>query len=1660
MGKNLKRIVMLVVFFSLLAVVAATCEQNAQARLNSTWKVGTQLEYELPSNDPKFINKTTFQIVGLNATTGAINTSRDGRFKESFPFILTEENVTAFLGDTTFNGTPGFGSSVYGEKQVVWLNKSGDWVATFVNTTSFLKYKYNATTYYVVIDVASGVVLELGDATTGNVLLKLTRWPDSFLDWDLIFTIIATIAALFLFVGMYRFATRELRIAPQDTKTDRARIHLSSFMLAIVMTGVVIFIATIIMTTIGENWKLALDIGVKNPQTGNYEALSANWQVEIGFIRAFQWPTFIPITLVLIGIYIIIYPFFEMFFIAKRGSDAPTEISQKIENNVIDRMPPPLNYLMAIILLFLLYLLPTYLIYQWFVTYNPGAESSIRLVLYMLQSGIAWSTIPALIFLNYYASFGIVTTFQTSIGKGFKSKQRKDNYKNLVIFLIVLILIFTIVYNFYVSVRGLITASITRDNTDMLPSIVLQDPSRGMQFLTRGIRYFIQINPFDPEKALSLKKFDQFVTVFPLDLIIFLLTVCVVGLYGFYSKFLSKEPLNRPILVLFASYIIAAIGVNVFINVILRLPNAFPPDTLAGRLLVEPFTNPNNYPDYSPQFMTDYWNHYLNIRILFFIPYFANHVIMFAMLLYGMFWNKGLKFNIKESVLHFAIQHDRMDILSKYTGSEKESTQLVVIENIYRIVKSTPIIPPQSIPALEKMIASPIPEVSRLANKTLRSLSKKHDIEQVESVYLKALKSDVEIVRQGIAQSIVKVGRADPNKIVHLYNRIITADLPLVSHETIIMTLEDLNTTNPEILVNVVLPMLDSESASIRKGVLKIAKSQIFRLQEKSGEIVPKLLKITHQKDEEEVGDALEILGIVGAFNKTLADEILSRLEELKPTASVVVKQKIINATLSMMVAMPERINEFFPKVMVFLDDPLPAIRTEVGAVLRGVGVALAENQIFNQIENILFKILGDKIEEVRAEGAQAVAVIGKANINLLQEDPEFIQMVEMIVKDPAQSVREKIMEMFVYYSKTAPTMVIYYLLLKLLAENLPMVSNRVIFEILSNTVELFPKEENIEFLLNPILTADRSDDEIRHEITELLGVISKTRPETLKRVYPVLLNLVNDKNDRISKDAIRAIGDIALQKMKNPQLPLEESLDNLIDILLNQCQGHQGKAQIAAVEYITTIFDSKPEIYVKVYPVFLKLKDVTEPEILKRLILVLTNIVCNNKQEYGPRKDEHAAATIWVPATKFNEEFLPALGHMMKVNDLDVREAFSMAINIIVDTFPEASKEVGDFLKTVLSPNQPEQTQMMAIAVLGRFSGVLEDPDLIKALMKASANKKNAEIQAKALSAICNIISRSPELRALDSSRKRRLKKFIQSMFHAHFINDKRHEVRREYIGTLVMIGKKQPDFEKTFSFLRQMVLDEDEQNSVNAIRGFFNILKTYPEKIPWYAHYFRNFGRSRHVATRKILNEEIRVILYKTGKMEQVLPTILLQASDENQDVRRSAFEDFKTVIERFPTDAFYFRTMLLKLLRDKNHAIREDTIPLAVTFLVKSPQYVTSGDPLFRAYLDLSRNPLESTRLQTVTYLEEIIGIVKEDQINLIFQSLFRFIREVNRKIKDYTVGCFQAVVRRFPERIPDILSDLVKINRREQNVLLELLINQLKEKIGKGKKSAKE
>ncbi len=1525
------------------------------------------------------------------------------------------------------------------------MNKTNLLPLSTLQGIDYLAYKINpAHEYYYLIDIITGITLVLGDANSTAVLMGLTRWPESYVNWDLILTAGMALVGFVMFVGIYRYSSRELRIAPRNTRMDRLRIYFSSTIFALLIVLVVLFIVTIILTAIGENWILALDFGVPVSQGGTtvIQPLEPAWQVEFGFIQALEWPTFIPISTVLIGLYIIGYPFFEMAFLTRRGSDSPTEIQRLLESNVIDVLPRPLNYVVASGYLFILYIVPTYLIYVAFQKYFPGWQDLLQLNLLLVS--ITWFTIPAFFFLNYYASFGIASMFLTSVGKGFKSKSPVTNLINLITFGISVILLITTTYNFADNTANLLKAGISGNTATMLPSIILQNPS-GITKVVLDL-----INALIPSNPALMSSINDFFAVFPFELLLFFITVCVVGLWGFYSKFLSKEPLNRPILVLFASYIIGAVGINVFINVVLRIPNAFPEG-----FLVPAFTNPNNYAYGSTQYMADYWNHFTPLRLLFYIPYYLNYALLFVLVVYNVLSNKELKLDIKESVFNYGIQSKRIDILSKYTKSPKEKTQLAVLDNIYRIMKTTQTEPSQIISALKVMITSGTFNINLLANKTLRLLAKKHTSTLIAPVFLAGIQAESDVARKGVTQSLVRVGRKQPNKIIRLYKELITSDLNAFAQQAIVTSLKELNATNLNILENVVLPLLDHELASVRIGILKIAKKQASHLQAKSVEIVPKLLQFSKQEEEEEVGLIIELAGTLGTYNPALASDVLPRLKEMLQTTSLGIKQKTVHALLNLMITLPARIDEFLPQITEFLKDPAVEIRAEVGTTLCEIGPARATTQIFDHIKNILRQVLNDQAEEVRVQAACAIASIGKANSNLLEKDPDFKNLVEMIIKDPAVNVRAKSIELFIDYATISPSKIIFDILLNILAKNLLVVSNRTIFEIISHIVESFPKDGDIKPLLNSVLTTDRTDDEIRREITEILHQISRIRTQTLKVIIPVLLELVNDNKDEIATSAVMAIGDITQLQLSQPQFPEAVNPEAIVNLLIEICKKRPGLPRVKAVTSIANIYEFSPILDKKIYPVFLDLQKETEPEVVQRIIHVLTNMVCSKKEEFAPQKGEQLINGQWVPSTKFNSEFLPALNQMMIIKDKGVMDELSLALNKIVATFPDASQEIGEFLKHSIGSDQSYKIRLVALSVLGNFAPVLEEPQLINALVLATSKWQPEEIRANALNAIGTILEKISEKISLDPVHLKRVRSLIRALFKKHFLKDPRLEVRRYFANTLVMIAKKRPAIDKTYLFLRHLVIDEDEQISMIAIRGFFAAINMYPQKIPEYAHFFRGFGRSHHLLTRKALKEEIRYILNKTGKMEQVLPTILLQAGDENQDVCHAAFEDFKTLFEKHPEEVDYFHDILQKLMQANKKTTRVEVIPAVIVFLMNHPDYITSGDQIFQIYLDLSRDPIGDVRLQMLVSLKQVLKLASNNQLNPIFQALFRLVHENNRQIQDLAVECFHILLERFPSRISDMLRDLVKLNSREQNVLMTQFIKEMKTELKKNR-----
>ena len=209
-------------------------------------------------------------------------------------------------------------------------------------------------------------------------------------------------------------------------------------------------------------------------------------------------------------------------------------------------------------------------------------------------------------------------------------------------------------------------------------------------------------------------------------------------------------------------------------------------------------------------------------------------------------------------------------------------------------------------------------------------------------------------------------------------------------------------------------------------------------------------------------------------------------------------------------------------------------------------------------------------------------------------------------------------------------------------------------------------------------------------------------------------------------------------------------------------------------------------DIYHKVFPLFLNLQHDPQPDVLQYVVRVLTAIVCENKEEYASRTNPQTGEVSWIARTKFTDEFLPAIKTITLIPNVQIQEAFIIAMHMIIENFPEAVVEISDFLKKLVHRNQSLQTRTMGISVLGKFAGTLSDPEMLRILVEFSRNKRSKDMRRRVLKVILDVVERFPPLLQLKPDQKHLLQYLVFALLRTSHLKDPIPQVRKYYIQTL----------------------------------------------------------------------------------------------------------------------------------------------------------------------------------------------------------------------------------------------------------------------------------
>ncbi|MHA1731515.1 MAG: sister chromatid cohesion protein PDS5 [Promethearchaeota archaeon] len=1488
-------------------------------------------------------------------------------------------------------------------------------------------------------------------------------------DWNLVLTIGTAGFAALIFLLSFRFATNELKVAPRNTQFQKFFNRFSSFIFAAIFTAVVTFIITIITSTLSirwmdyicavgdteaiEAWKAAHPDWASDANIVEAFANDNNWRswwdaiyagqtpayepVEIRpptlftkeFIVSLQFPTFIPVTLIAILFFLVIYPFFEMFYLAKPGSDAPMEIQQYIETNLIDRFPPPLNVVFAILALVAMYILPTYLIYAALLNFNLTPTLFPENFFFPL---LAWFSVIPLMYLAYYSSFGVVTMFHGSFRKVLSAirEKRKINFKDkqemmdLIKFVVSILLLITIIVGFIQAFPIFF---------GIVPDRQVPGESGSNEFIVSLINIFMIGDKMKSD-------FNTFVSILPFDLLIFLLTTVGLALYGFYSKFLAKEPLNRPILVFFAAYILAAIGMLVFLNVIIKYPQVYPSHYIF-----------KNYSTLEEQ--ETYW---YQLRAVFSITLVANKTITVIFVVYNMFFNKALTRNIEEGVLNFAIVNNRTDILKGYTKNPDEEMRGRVANAVATLVREHEVSLETIIPLLDDFSDDESRSIRDLAHESIVTVAREYDdLELLVPVFLRLMNSPDDSVRSKIGETMGKIGVEKPEKIIKVIPNLLSQDLTDEGLSVMVNTLQEIGAHHPTIVAEIVVPLISLSDDQIRVGALGIAKSILFDLKDQFEDFFPKMLEATNDPNPRIRYDAIEVLGQIAVIDPLKLETVMAKLEELK-TDETEVRRRVIGALCNILSSYPDQMEGILPTLFEFTDDPEPSVREDLALGISVAGPFFAEEGTFGKIQHILFKLLEDDDELVRLNVSQALYLVSHSNPSLLTSETAFRMMLEKLIADPNPDVRTRFQEIAKMFAKTEPSFALYELFVNLMEKKeLGLENRRDLFKVLGKIIAEFPPELDVNMVLEPLLKLPMKDKTVRKEAVTCLNEIAKIAPYEIPRFEKLFKDLAGDPDPGVKEVVVRSIGEWAAMFIESPEkMPSTLSYQEYFDMLTSFVSKMKGEPLREAVVQLSKIYFLDKTTHQKIYPLLVKLGTTNDTVILATIIRTLTDIVVENKYDYAA-KHTYDGRVVWFKGSPFQKDVQPIISRAMGFNDKLVREELAKSLNEIVENFPEGSENLRSVLLDAMRSLNPE-VKLVGIKILGKFKETPRDAHFVKLLIKATNDKRNPEVRAAAFHSLEWVVRQIAEKVKVPRSLKHTLNSIAYSSFRRKFLSVPERSVREEYAEFIVHLVRWFPEYDEAFTYIKELVLDDDPRISQYAIKGFFKALLEHPEKIPRYYSYFRAFSFAKHRITRDLLLENLRLVHDKYPEdLEYVGPAVLRLARDPDPMIRNKAYEDFDNLQKKNPNKIFLFTKLVVEMGQEKDANLRRDSIRLMVSLLKTHPEFFMEGNDIFRAFTNMARDPEDIVRRECALQLPKVIPNFTDSTVNYALQMLLRFLREDDDEVKDAVVNGFRLVGDKFPYRIKDFVDDIERINKREQHPGVSRLVSELKDRIRKKK-----
>jgi hypothetical protein len=1463
---------------------------------------------------------------------------------------------------------------------------------------------------------------------------------------SLILTFLSSLIAIFVWVKMWKYIRGELKTAPEYHRMQRLRNTGSAIIFSTMVAFSVAFVIALISSTMASNAIITL---LRFP-TDTF------WTVEL--LAAFQFPVFIPATLAIITIFAFFYPFYEYLLLAQPSQEGPMEIQRYLETKFIDRFSPPWSYgaaMIQIVVIVILTPLITSLIAVKTWDYPPAISTGWVIGLIFM----VWVLLGPIFYLNYYGNIGVTQAYF----RGRRVEYKKDK-KTKIFYYFAVFIIISSVYSFIKYVSILWGEFPT---PDYLKS--LEDQSGFIKSLVDVIKF---INP--DVTIEELRPTIVFFSIVPVDFLWFIVTTMGFGLYGFYSKFISKEPLNSGKMVLFAAYIICGIAFNIFINIIIQWPWVFPDQALPLLGLNLNLQNPL---------------HSNTIIRIFATAILVSKTITIMFLVNNLFLNKEYKQNATEWVLNRAISENDFDTILVYATAKESETRKLVADSVIHFVSITEkgaisSETSQNITIIiDHLLTDHDPELADYMRKNYDKVILKLGNEALLEGLTKLLQStEKSKIRQ--ARSVLQqISKEDTDQLFYLNRNLIRADISPRALTEIFDLLQSVDETEHQIVSELVCPFLTPQIAHSQQylvlAILYLIKRRIQSFKADCTNLAPLLTELLHHPDPTIVSHSLDVYSSLAAANPELITDVMIEFNKIDMTESEVIRQKI-GAVVKFCLAKPDWFSQLFEYIEIYLKQDRSNMKSDAALTLGSLSQIISEQTFFEKIYPYFRLLVNDENLAIKQATVSSLIVIAKTRPEIFQAE-RFQHLFSVLVIDPHVEIRHQIYRFFVQgnpkyllndiaaiLSMPLSVAIRVDLLntLSSIAEKIaPSIDELQLISILIN--QKFVSSELLRAMDIDALQADKSRIFGFKRNVDSISVIEATVALLYELCYYSPHHYPEVKQF-LEVNTIKA-GSLATAKLfefhcrfaldaliRNSSNPLGITVETTLQLLRNQMYVVHALGQKIISDFISQVYAHSPRFHLEIIEILnalTKQRDVPESFTRKTILEVFAKVISDNSDLYfSPYELKNLLTSKAETINPFEVRFKPYLQQSMKLQDEQVQQGVANALYSILETTGQ-EKLVRALLFKAIATKHPT-TKVTAMKAIISLPIQLDDKPTTGILLKQLGSKDEA-VKAQAIHSLGAIIRTFPTIPERGHSpHRKRVKSLVYRTLFDPYHPGAPLSVKQAIVDQLGTIALVQPNLPLCLTIIDRIGLDPSISIAKKAVETFFNYIDLYPTRLNQdLMVIFRHLVNSPSSEINEMLVNKL-IELHAAGeRLERLIPSLLTLASSSDQSIRNQSMHAFQEIYLGDPATFDYCLSLIAKLARNRQTGIRQDVAELVTRVLLEQSDKLQDNISIFVILQDLARDPEYIIGFAIAENLSSIMPKYPtrtNDFLNIIY-ILLRKTTKSRVNITKHLVISLQALARGSPEYIPSLIRSLERFYRKSNEIQLHALIEKLKAQI---------